>query len=69
MSENDLIERYNYDEFIPEKFEPWMRFSSSPRLGSRGPDYPLWRIDETETTLGEVLALHVYTIVEFGSFT
>jgi hypothetical protein len=69
MKESDLIERYNYDEFVPSKFQPWMRFSSSPQLGKVGPDFPLWRIDETETSLSELWAEHAYTIVEFGSFT
>jgi hypothetical protein len=33
---SDLLNRYNYDEFIPEKFEPWMRFDESPFLGQPG---------------------------------
>ena len=30
MPDPDLIARYNYDDFIPAKFEPWMNFDSSP---------------------------------------
>lgn len=24
MTNDDLLKRYNYSEFIPEKFEPWL---------------------------------------------
>jgi len=65
----DLLTLYNYDEFIPAKFEPWMRFDQSPPLGEKGPDFPLTCLDGTETRLSEVLAKNTYTIVEFGSFT
>jgi hypothetical protein len=30
---DDLVTRYNYDSFTPEKFEPWMNFESSPKTG------------------------------------
>jgi hypothetical protein len=63
------LDQYNYDEFIPEKFGPWMRFHSSPKLGEPGPDFPLWHLDGTETKLSEVWSKHAYVIVEFGSFT
>ena len=69
MTTPDLLTRYNYDEFIPAKFEPWMRFDESPPLGEKGPDFPLTHLDGTETRLSEVLAKNTYTIVEFGSFT
>ncbi len=35
MSDSDLTSRYNYDTFVPEKFEPWLNFESSPPLGQR----------------------------------
>jgi hypothetical protein len=69
MNNEDLLARYNYDSFVPEKFGPWMRFHESPPLGERGPDFPLWTLESEETSLSEVLGRHMYTIVEFGSFT
>jgi len=66
---NDLLIRYNYDSFTPEKFEPWMNFDASPKTGERAADFPLWNLDETETRLSEVWSQHDFTIVEFGSFT
>lgn len=66
---DDLLRRYNYDKFIPEKFEPWLNFDASPPLGDQAPDFPLWRLDGNETRLSAVWAQHKYTIVEFGSFT
>ena len=41
VPEPDLVTRYNYDEFIPEKFDPWMNFSACPVLGKPASDYPL----------------------------
>ncbi len=69
MSDPDLISRYNYDEFTPAKFEPWMNFDSSPALGEPAPDYPLWDLDQNKTSLRQIIAQNLYTIVEFGSFT
>jgi len=69
MTDTDLIARYNYDAFVPEKFMPWMRFDQSPPLGQKAPDFPLWHLDGRETRLSEVWSQHNYTIVEFGSFT
>ena len=69
MTTPDLLTRYNYDEFIPAKFEPWMRFHESPSLGEKGPDFPLAHLDGTETRLSEILSENAYTMVEFGSFT
>jgi hypothetical protein len=69
MSQDDLIQRYNYDAFIPDKFEPWMRFDQSPPLGEPAPDFPLWDLDENQTSLKQIWGEYDYTIVEFGSFT
>lgn len=69
MPDADLLNRYNYDAFVPEKFEPWMRFDESPSLGQPGPDFLLTRLDGTTTRLSEIWSAHIYTIVEFGSFT
>jgi hypothetical protein len=69
MDKNDLLTRYNYDSFIPENFEPWMRFDEAPRAGTEAPDFPLWTLDETKTSLSSVLSENLFTIVEFGSFT
>ena len=67
---DDLVARYNYDEFVPEKFEPWMNFAASPRLGQTAPDFPLWRLtDGGETRLSTIWSAFQYTVVEFGSFT
>jgi hypothetical protein len=69
MADGPLVERYNYDAFVPEKFEPWMRFHESPPLGRAGPDFPLWDLDGGATRLSAVWSRHAYTMVEFGSFT
>lgn len=69
MVDRDLIARYNYDEFIPAKFEPWMNFDSSPKLGEPAPDFSLWDLEQKETSLREIISKNRYTIVEFGSFT
>lgn len=68
MTDN-LLERYNYDAFVPAKFSPWMRFDQSPKLGSPAPDFPLWNLDEAETRLSATWKANLYTVVEFGSFT
>jgi len=65
----DLAARYNYDEFVPAKFGPWMRFDQSPPLGEKGPDFPLWTLDGGATRLSHEWTRHAYTVVEFGSFT
>jgi hypothetical protein len=69
MKDTSLISQYNYDEFVPPKFEPWMNFDTSPHLGVPAPDFPLWLLDGSQTQLSEVWSRHTYTIVEFGSFT
>lgn len=43
---SDLIQRYNYDAFTPEDFEPWMNFQANPPLDQPAPDFPLWRLDD-----------------------
>ena len=69
MDKNDLISKYNYDSFIPQNFEPWMRFDQSPKVGEAAPDFPLWDLDEYQTSLSEIWSQNTYTVVEFGSFT
>ncbi len=69
MSENSLIERYNYDSFVPEKFSQWMNFETSPAVGTAAPDFPLRNLDGTKTRLSAVWARYSCLIVEFGSFT
>ncbi len=67
---DDLTVRYNYDEFVPEKFEPWMNFPSSPVLGQKAPDFPLWGLEDgEEVLLGSIWSANTFTVVEFGSFT
>jgi hypothetical protein len=69
VSNDDLLSKYNYDEFIPEKFERWLNFEASPPLGQPAPDFPLWQLDGRETSLSAIWSAHTYTVVEFGSFT
>lgn len=69
VPEPDLPSRYNYDSFVSEKFEPWLNFENSPPLGQKAPDFPLWRLDRSETQLSVIISQSIYTIVEFGSFT
>jgi hypothetical protein len=69
MTDSNLNDLYNYDEFVPEKFERWLNFAASPPLGSRTSDFPLWHLDGTPTRLSEVLNQSAFTVVEFGSFT
>jgi hypothetical protein len=66
---DDLVLRYNYDEFSPEKFAPWMGWDQSPALLSEAPDFPLWQLDERETSLSAIWKEHRFLIAEFGSFT
>jgi hypothetical protein len=66
---DDLIRRYNYDSFTPEKFGPWLNFGGSPALGVQAPDFPLWTLEQTTTRLSAIWGQHTFTIVEFGSFT
>lgn len=69
MSDPDVVGSYNYDEFIPEKFRPWLNFEASPPLGDLVPDFPLWDLDGRETTLSAIWSRYTYFVVEFGSFT
>lgn len=69
MDDADLVARYNYDEFVPEKYRPWMNFDASPPLGAPAPDFPLWHLDGSQTRLSALWAQHAYLVVEFGSFT
>jgi hypothetical protein len=65
----DLIARYNYSDFTRENVLPLLRFDESPAVGQRAPDFPLWRLDGSQTSLSEIWSNHSYTVVEFGSFT
>ena len=70
MSDQDLVELYNYDSFVEGKFDLHMSFDDSPKLGKPAPDAPLWYLDDRrETRLSEVWSKHTLTVVEFGSFT
>jgi len=69
ISDEHLLARYNYDEFVPKKFEPWLNFSNSPPLGYPTPDFPLWHLDGGGITLSEIWSQNTFTIIEFGSFT
>ena len=69
MLDSDLIQRYNYDSFVREKFGPWMRFAESPPLGTPAPDHKLWQLDETETSFKDTWMQYDFLVVEFGSFT
>jgi len=69
MDNKDLIDKYNYDSFVPENFNPWMQFEQSPPVGVTAPDFPLWDLEENQTSLREIWSRNTYTIVEFGSFT
>lgn len=68
-SQQNLIERYNYDEFRVPKFTEFMSFSSSPDLGTKAPDFPLWSLESEETSLLAIIKQNLLTVVEFGSFT
>jgi hypothetical protein len=69
MTDSSIVDLYNYDEFVPEKYERWMNFEASPPLGRRSLDFSLWHLDGALTTLSEVLNRSLLTVVEFGSFT
>jgi hypothetical protein len=69
MTNSDITTAYNYDEFTPEKVLPWLSFESSPPLGRPAPDFPLWHLDGSPTTLSEIWGQNQLTVVEFGSFT
>jgi hypothetical protein len=69
MSDPDLVARYNYDAFVPAKFQPWLNFAASPPLGQPAPDFPLWSLDGGEMRLSAIWSRASFVIVEFGSFT
>jgi hypothetical protein len=69
MSDQNLIEAYNYDTFKRANFEKWMHWDKSPSVGSQAPDFPLWALDESETSLSALWSEYKYLILEFGSFT
>ena len=69
MTDSNLLAEYNYDEFIPAKFERWLNFQASPPLGEPAPDLPLWDLAENATRLSAIWSRHLYTVIEFGSFT
>ena len=49
MLDSDMITRYNYDEFVPQKVFHWLNFDNSPLLGQPAPDFPLWDLEAGET--------------------
>jgi hypothetical protein len=69
LSDRDLLERYNYDSFVPEKFQRWDRFGEGPPLESAAPDFPLLTLDGAGSRLSRAWSAHALTVVEFGSFT
>lgn len=69
MTDNNLITAYNYDSFVPEKYERWLNFESSLPLGKIVPDFNLWDLDELQTTLLTEVNRNPLTFIEFGSFT
>lgn len=69
MSEQKKIPNYNYDNFVGENYWPMMRFDESPPVGEKAPDFKLWRVDGTETSLSEQWKANLLTVVEFGSYT
>ncbi len=69
MIDTELSTRYNYPDFVPAKFRPWVNFQASPKLGELAPDFPLWNLDGSETRLSAIWSRYTHTIVEFGSIT
>jgi hypothetical protein len=69
MTDRGLIKAYNYDSFVPEKYERWLNFDSSLPLGKIIPDFTLWDLHKEETTLLTEVNRHPLTFIEFGSFT
>ena len=69
MSENMSVETYNYDVFHHTNFSKLMKWEESPVIGSNAPDFPLWHLDKSETSLSQLWGEQKFLIVEFGSFT
>lgn len=65
----DLARAYNYDEFVDEKVDPWLRFETSPALGQPAPDFELTTLDGQTVKLSTLWRVNKYTVVEFGSIT
>ncbi len=68
MTDQEILEKYNYDSFTPENFLPWMKFSESPSVGVPAPDFSLWSLDKEEIKLSDLWKQYDFLIVEFGSF-
>lgn len=69
MADKTLIEEYNYDIFHHTNFSKLMKWEDAPEIGSDAPDFPLWNLDKSETSLSQLRGEHKFLIVEFGSFT
>ena len=69
MTDTGRPSNYNYDSFVPQNFEPLMRFHLSPELGAQAPDFPLWDLEGRESRLSALWEAQSYLVVEFGSFT
>lgn len=69
MTDQNLIEKYNYDSFVRKNFEPWMNFDNSPVVGQPAPDFPLWHLNGDNTSLSTIWSNFDLTVIEFGSFT
>jgi len=65
----EITTAYNYDVFIGEKVEPWLRFDESPTVGEPAPDFSLTTLDGQTVRLSEIWRKAAYTIIEFGSLT
>lgn len=63
------MDNYNYAVFSAETALPLLRFDKSPPIGEPAPNFPLWELDGNQTSLKEIWASNIYTVVEFGSFT
>ena len=77
---DDLLRFLNVDGLL-DAHGPWesngraldralgIPYGQSPTLGAAAPDFPLWDLEGTETSLSAVWGSYTYTVVEFGSFT
>lgn len=63
------VEDYNYPIFHRRYFDKLMNWDIAPPVGSDAPDFPLWQLDGTETSLSTLWKDQKFLIVEFGSFT
>lgn len=69
MADTSSRSNYNYDSFVPENFEPLMRFQEAPRVEAKGLDFALWDLEGRESRLRALWEAQAYLVVEFGSFT